>query len=102
MSMESASPFRCVLDVKASLGEGPVWSVAEQVLYWVDINAPSLNRFDPATDQNKMMPMPQSIGCFGLRREGGFAVALRDGVWFARADGTLSERIAAAPYDTAT
>ena len=38
------SPFRCVLDVKASTGECPVWSVGEQVLYWIDINAPSLRR----------------------------------------------------------
>ena len=65
----SAAPgaLRCVLDVKASLGECPLWSVAEQVLYWVDINAPSLNRFDPATGRNAAMPMPESIGCFALR-----------------------------------
>ena len=79
------SPFTCVLDVKASLGECPVWSVAEQVLYWVDINAPSLNRFDPATGRNTAMPMPESIGCFALRARGGFVVALRGGIWLARA-----------------
>lgn len=94
-----ASPFRCVLDARASLGECPVWSMAEQVLYWVDINAPSLNRFDPATGRNTAMPMPASIGCAALRAGGGFVVALRDGIWFARADGTLERRIAAAPYD---
>jgi xylono-1,5-lactonase len=27
----------CVADVKAVLGEGPVWIAAEQALYWVDI-----------------------------------------------------------------
>ena len=96
------SPFSCVLDIRASLGESPVWSEEEQILYWVDINAPSLNRFDPATGQNTVMPMPVSIGCIALRRRGGFIVALRDGIWLARADGTLEERIAAAPYDTAT
>jgi len=96
------SPFSCVLDIRASLGESPVWSEEEQILYWVDINAPSLNRFDPATGQNTVMPMPASIGCIALRRRGGFIVALRDGIWLARADGTLEERIAAAPYDTAT
>jgi sugar lactone lactonase YvrE len=96
-----ASPFTCVLDIKASLGEGPVWSVAEQVLYWVDINAPSLNRFDPATGRNTAMPMPASIGCFALRRAGGFIVALRDGVWLARADGSLERKVADAPYDPA-
>jgi sugar lactone lactonase YvrE len=94
-----ASPFTCVLDVKASLGECPVWSVKEQVLYWVDINAPSLNRFDPATGRNSAMPMPESIGCFALRRSGGFVIALRDGVWLADADGTLRQKVADAPYD---
>jgi sugar lactone lactonase YvrE len=95
------SPFTCVLDGRASLGESPVWSVAEQVLYWVDINAPSLNRFDPATGRNTAMPMPASIGCFALRRAGGFIVALRDGVWLARADGSLERKVADAPYDPA-
>jgi sugar lactone lactonase YvrE len=95
------APFACVLDGRASLGEGPVWSVAEQVLYWVDINAPSLNRFDPATGRNAAMPMPESIGCFALRRAGGFIVALRGGVWLAHADGSLERKVADAPYDPA-
>jgi sugar lactone lactonase YvrE len=77
-----ASAFSCVLDVKASLGECPVWSIDAQALYWVDINAPSLNRFDPARGINSVWPMPQSIGCFALRSRGGFVAALRDGIWF--------------------
>ena len=52
------SPFECVLDAKASLGECPVWSIDEQVLYWVDINAPSLNRFHPESRVNLAWPMP--------------------------------------------
>ena len=95
------SKFTCVLDIQASLGECPVWSAAEQVLYWVDINAPSLNRFDPVTGGNDVMPMPESIGCFALREAGGFVVALRGGVWLARADGALDRKIADAPYDPA-
>ena len=97
----ASSPFRCVLDIRASLGECPLWSVAEQVLYWVDINAPSLNRFDPATGRNTAMPMPESIGCFALRRDGGFVVALRGGFWLAAPDGTLTRKVAGAPYDPA-
>jgi len=96
-----AAALRCVLDIRASLGECPVWSAAEQALYWVDINAPSLNRFDPATGANRAMPMPSSIGCFALRRRGGFIVALRDGLWLARADGSLERKVADAPYDPA-
>ena len=97
----STSPFRCVLDIRASLGECPVWSIEEQVLYWVDINAPSLNRFDPATGENVAMPMPESIGCFALRAGGGFVVALRDGFWLASADGELTRKVGNAPYDPA-
>ena len=94
-------PFECALDIKASLGECPVWSVDEQALYWVDINAPSLNRFDPATGLNTAWPMPQSIGCFALRKQGGFVVALRDGIWLASRNGTLERKVADAPYDPA-
>src|ERR1700676_186740 len=96
--MESC--FRCVLDIKASLGECPLWSVDEQVLYWIDINAPALNRFDPATGANTAWPMPQSIGCFGLRAQGGFITALRDGVWLANRKAELERKLADAPYDT--
>lgn len=91
--------FRCVLDCRASLGESPVWSARDASLFWVDIDAPSLNRFDPATGINHVMPMPASIGSFALRRPHGFLLALRDGIWLARADGTLDRRIVDAPYD---
>ena len=93
--------FECVLDVKASLGECPVWSVDEQVLYWVDINAPALNRFDPLTGRNTAWPMPEAIGCFALRESGGFIAALRDGFWFVDRDGKPERKVAGAPYDPA-
>ena len=93
--------FRCVLDIKAKLGESPVWSSRDKALYWVDINAPSLNRFDPSSGKNVVMPMPESIGSFALRKPAGFIVALRSGIWLARADGTPERNIAAAPYDPA-
>jgi sugar lactone lactonase YvrE len=98
--MTAASPFTCVLDVRASLGECPLWSAAEGALYWVDINAPSLNRFDPATGRNVAMPMPAAIGSYALRAGGGFVVALRNGIWLADASGNLERNVAAAPYDT--
>jgi len=54
----STTGFTCVLDARASLAECPLWSVDEQALYWIDINAPSLNRFDPVRGDNVAMPMP--------------------------------------------
>ncbi|HEY2818608.1 MAG TPA: SMP-30/gluconolactonase/LRE family protein [Casimicrobiaceae bacterium] len=101
MTDPHASPFTCVLDARAKLGECPVWSGAEQALYWVDINAPALNRFDPATGQSIVMTMPESIGCFALRVAGGFMIALRSGIWTASARGVLERKVADAPYDPA-
>ena len=70
---------RCVIDAKAELGEGPVWAADEQALYWVDILAPALHRLKPATGATRSWPLPQSIGSFGLREQGGAVVALRHG-----------------------
>ena len=39
----------------AHLAEGPVWSPQHQRLYWVDILAPSVHRFDPETQVNERL-----------------------------------------------
>ena len=88
----------CALDCQAGLGECPVWSVANGCLYWVDINAPSLNRFDPRAGGNVSMPMPSSIGSFALLEQGGFLLALRDGLWLADEHGVLGAKVAEPPY----
>src|SRR6478735_3251013 len=69
----------CVLDAWAEWAECPVWAADEQALYWVDIYAPSLNRLDPATGDNRSWALPETIGSFGLRAGGGAVLALRDG-----------------------
>src|SRR6478752_3628031 len=75
----TANDVTCVLDARAELGECPVWSLPEQVLYWVDIHAPALHRLDPATGATGVWSMPSRIGSFGLREQAGAVVALEDG-----------------------
>src|SRR5437660_1741777 len=70
-AMTTDSALTCVLDARASLGECPVWSAREQVLYWVDINEPALHRFDPRSGSDRTMAMPSAIGSFALREQGG-------------------------------
>jgi sugar lactone lactonase YvrE len=69
-----------VANAKAELAEGPVWALDEQALYWVDILAPALHRLDPATGAARSWRLPQAIGSFGLREQGGAVVALRNGL----------------------
>ncbi len=42
-----------VLDVGAKLGESPVWSADEGLLYWVDINGCAVHASDPATGSGR-------------------------------------------------
>lgn len=92
----------CVLRADALLGEGPVWSVREQVLYWVDIRAPALHRLDPATGLDQAWPMPEAIGCLALAADGGMLVALASGL--ARFDPAIGalERVAPIEADIPT
>jgi sugar lactone lactonase YvrE len=41
------------------LGETATWSERERALYWVDIRAPALHRFDPARGEHRQWPMPE-------------------------------------------
>jgi sugar lactone lactonase YvrE len=91
----------CVLDVKAQSGETPVWSVAEQCLYWVDQQAFKLNRFDPATRENVAWSMPAHVSSFALRGpEKKILVALRTGLFdFDVRSQTLEPVVVPPPYD---
>src|SRR5712691_1275612 len=82
--------IECVTEVPALLGESPVWSVAEQALYWVDITGRKLHRFDPAKGEDLDWPLPEEIGCVSPRRGGGLVVGLRHGIaFFDSVTGTL-------------
>ena len=86
--------IECVTKTPALLGESPVWSVAEQVLYWVDITGRKLHRYDPAAGEDRDWPLPEEIGCVAPRRGGGLIVGLRHGIaFFDPATGAL-ERLA--------
>src|SRR5262245_1274899 len=72
----------CVLDCKAELGEGPVWDPVESVLYWVNIKAHEIHRFDPLTGNDTFWRTPTDVGSIGLRRGCGMVVALKTGFFF--------------------
>ncbi len=69
------STLRCIVDARNKLGEVPVWDVAEQALYWVDIENNLLQRLDEAGKVTRWT-MPERICSFALREQGGLVVAL--------------------------
>jgi sugar lactone lactonase YvrE len=85
----------------ATLGESPLWSVAEQCLYYVDIAERQVLRLDPASGALRHWQQDSEPGCIALLAGGDLAVARRDGLWrLSPASGALT-RLAPAPYDSA-
>lgn len=60
--MTTTLDFRIISGKLAKIGESPVWSQAENVLYWIDCDAPALHRLDLVTSQEQSWTMPCRIG----------------------------------------
>jgi sugar lactone lactonase YvrE len=68
-----------ILDIRATLGEGALWSVNAQVLYWVDIMEKRVHIYDPQTGDNATLDAGQDVGTVVERASGGLMIAIRDG-----------------------
>ena len=67
------------------LGESPFWHPQEQMLYWVDIPGCMVRRANISMGSREDWPMPSEPGCIAPAAGGGLAIALRDGIYRARA-----------------
>jgi L-arabinonolactonase len=70
-----------LVDARADLGEGPLWDVGEQRLYWIDSLGKKVHRCDAAGGERRHWDVPEHIGSMALREEGGAVVSLRDGFY---------------------
>jgi len=83
---ENEAPRRGELNIskidapRCIIGEGPVWDVAEQALYFIDILGKKVLRFDPASGETRSWDVPDIIGSMAIRAGGGAIVALANGV----------------------
>ena len=62
-----------------TLGEGVIWNMDEQRLYWVDAFAPCIRCLDPQTGQTYSWAMPEIIGSLVFDRRGGIVAGLQSG-----------------------
>lgn len=84
---------------RALLGESPLWSPAEQALYFVDITGRAIHRFEPATGGHRTVAVAEDIGCIGFWPGGGFIAAMRSGIWRIDAQGEALAKLAGNPED---
>jgi sugar lactone lactonase YvrE len=69
-----------VCDVRAELGEGPIWDPRLRQLVFVDIHRHQIHLYDPATGRHRVMSPGLPVSAIGLRSAGG---------WIAAAAGSL-------------
>jgi sugar lactone lactonase YvrE len=81
------------------LGEGPVWDVKEQALYWVDIRRPAVQRLDWRTRRVQSWPMPEMVGSLAVRESGGLLLALKSALCFFDPTSGALQRVSAPEAD---
>lgn len=80
-------------EIKAIVGEGPSWDQANQQLLWVDIMGKAVHLFDPATGEDRALPLDCEPGTIVPREGGGAVLATSDGFAFIDLDSGKLETI---------
>jgi len=63
-----------LVDVKTILGEGPLWDVEQQRLYWIDSFGANIFRCTHDGREIRAWDLPQKIGSMALRKDGNGAI----------------------------
>lgn len=71
-----------VLAIDNDLGEGAVWNVEEQCIYWVDIPKGRFFRLQPDTGKYESFDIGMSLGVLRFRASGGLIMGTKQGMAF--------------------
>jgi D-xylonolactonase len=82
--MMSGDGWTCLWDAKAILGESTLWDARDGCVYFVDIDAPSVNWLNLVSGDRGSWTPPKWISAIALRDKGGFVASCEDG--FAHVD----------------
>ncbi len=72
-----ASKVECLVRSRDQLGETPLWCERSRKLWWLDIEKPKLQSYDPSADFHEIMPMHGMtyLGSHALTSSGGHLLA---------------------------
>lgn len=70
-----------IVDARNGVGESPVWNVSERALYWVDIPAKKLQRWDAQTGAVRVWQAPEMLACIAPHSSGGFVAGMETGLF---------------------
>ncbi len=73
------SDVNTVWEIRAVLGEGPLWVEAEDAVYWVDIMSNKVHRYGLADGAKTTWTFDFAVTSLNPRRDGGFIGTIQDG-----------------------
>ncbi|NHO52385.1 SMP-30/gluconolactonase/LRE family protein [Acetobacter estunensis] len=71
----------CVWSLEAQLGEGPVWSAADDAFYFVDILGHALHRYRPSDGERRSWTAPRRPCFLVPAQDGGLICGMEDGLY---------------------
>ena len=60
------------------IGEGPLWNVKEQAIYWVDIDGKKIQRYYPESSKYESFDVPKKVCLMAFREKSGMTVIKAD------------------------
>ncbi|HEX4129317.1 MAG TPA: SMP-30/gluconolactonase/LRE family protein [Pirellulales bacterium] len=82
-----------VADYACRTGERPLWHAAERRLYWTDIPAGKMFRYDPATGRHEQVYEGRPVGGFTIQADGALLLFMDRGTVATWRDGELRHTI---------
>ena len=95
MNKQELTP-ELVVDCRCDTGEGPLWHPGEKRVYWVDIPAARLYRYDPGSGRHEEFDTGKPVGGYTIQLDGSLLLFMADGTIRAWKDGdtvTIVEEI---------
>ncbi len=97
--MDGVTTPELVADERCVVGEGPLWHGGEQRLYWVDIPAGRIFRYDPAAGAHEQVYRGDVVGGFTFQADGALLLFGERGAIRRWRNGALSTLIAEIPEE---
>ena len=92
-----------IADYAELAGEGPLWHVAEQRVYWVDITTSRIFRYHPASGRHELFYQgEEDIGGFTFQADGSLLLFMARGAINVLRDGQLTSIIDEIPAERRT
>jgi D-xylono/L-arabinono-1,4-lactonase len=93
MNLEMLADYGC------ETGENPLWHPVEKCLYWCDIPAGKIFRFDPQTAKHEMVLQDEPVGGFTVQANGSLLLFMARGAVKTWHDGKLTTLIDEIPAE---